>query len=68
MNQASFVSDVTVPDDTVVPAGSTFVKTWRIRNDGTCTWTPGSYALVFTGGDALSGPDEVNLPGEVAMI
>jgi hypothetical protein len=36
-------------------AGNTFVKTWRIKNNGSCTWTSG-YALVFYSGDAMSGP------------
>jgi hypothetical protein len=54
-NKAVFVSDVTVPDNTTEPAGSTFTKTWRLRNVGTCTWTS-SYQLVFMSGDALGVP------------
>ncbi len=53
-DQAEFVEDVTVPDDTVVAPGETFVKTWRIRNVGTCTWGP-RYFLVFVAGDLLGG-------------
>jgi hypothetical protein len=66
--QATFVKDVTVPDDTYVTPGSAFTKTWRIRNDGTCTWGPNLalHALAFTGGSKLSGPDQVSLPGNVA--
>jgi uncharacterized protein YkwD len=41
---ATFLADVTYPDNTVVAAGETFTKTWEIRNDGECTWGPG-YAL-----------------------
>ena len=54
--KASFVDDVTVPDHTRMAPATSFVKTWRIRNDGTCSWGPG-YALsslIFTGGDALN--------------
>jgi len=54
-DQAQFVKDVTVPDNTEIAAGATFVKTWRLKNEGSCTWTSG-YALVFYNGDAMSGP------------
>ena len=63
-NVASFVSDVTYPDDSEVAADSSFTKTWRLRNDGTCTWTS-SYALVFSHGDRMDGPAEAALPGAV---
>jgi hypothetical protein len=35
--------------------GETFTKTWRLKNAGTCSWTP-SYAVVFSSGDSMSGP------------
>jgi len=54
-DQAQFVKDVTVPDNTEITAGATFVKTWRLKNEGSCTWTSG-YALVFYNGDAMNGP------------
>jgi hypothetical protein len=57
-DRATFVQDVTIPDDTEVPVGNNFVKTWRLRNSGTCTWTS-SYALVFVRGDSLGGPAAV---------
>lgn len=34
----AFVKDVTVPDGTPVKLGTTFSKTWRIRNTGTVSW------------------------------
>jgi hypothetical protein len=63
---ATFVKDVTIADNSLVSAGSRFVKTWRIRNDGSCTWGPDGFALVFTGGDQLGGPDEVPISASVA--
>ena len=54
-DRAQFVTDVSVPDNTEIGAGTTFVKTWRIKNNGSCTWTSG-YSLVFYNGDAMSGP------------
>lgn len=62
---AQFLADVTYPDGSILPRNTTFVKIWRIRNIGTCTWTT-SYALVFSGGDALNGPSSVGMPGSVA--
>ncbi len=66
--QATFVSDVTIPDDSQVNPGAAFTKTWRVRNDGTCTWGPSLAlnALAFTGGSHLSGPDQVSLATRVA--
>jgi formylglycine-generating enzyme required for sulfatase activity len=54
-DRAAFVTDITIPDNTEIPAGTPFVKTWRLRNTGTCTWTS-SYAMIFYSGDAMSGP------------
>jgi hypothetical protein len=51
---ASYVADVTVPDDTEFAPGEAFVKTWRIRNSSTCDWGSG-YKLVFVAGDLIDG-------------
>ena len=61
---ASFVADVSYPDGSVIARGGSFVKTWRIKNVGTCSWTT-SYALVFVSGDPLSGPSTVALTSNV---
>ena len=54
-DRAAFVKDVSVPDNTEIAAGSTFIKTWRLKNNGACTWTSG-YTIYFYNGDAMSGP------------
>ena len=61
---ASFVSDVTIADGSYVAPGSTFTKTWRIRNNGTTTWTT-NYRLVFVSGTQMSAQNSVNLPYNV---
>jgi Ig-like domain from next to BRCA1 gene len=75
-DDAEFVADVTIPDGTVVNAGQSIEKTWRLRNSGSCAWD-GSYSLIFTGGEQMSGASpqavDVTSPGEevsvtVAMI
>ncbi len=63
-DRALFVDDISIPDNTKMDPGSTFTKTWRLQNDGSCTWTT-EYALVFTSGDELDGPTSVNLPKNV---
>jgi hypothetical protein len=66
---AGFVSDVTIPDGTQLAAGSEFVKTWRLRNDGTCTWTS-SYQVVYYSGEVMASETSQQLttdsvaPGE----
>ena len=72
-DQAGFEKDVTVPDNTTMSAGEQFTKTWRLRNDGTCSWNS-SYAIVFDHGDAMGGPASAVLttdtvaPGETVDI
>ncbi len=46
--------DVNVPDNTAMQLGQAFVKTWRVRNNGSCTWGAG-YHLTFSYGDQMSG-------------
>jgi hypothetical protein len=48
-------------DGTKVKAGSTFVKTWVLRNVGTCTWYP-SYFLYYYSGAHMEGPDFLDFP------
>ena len=65
-NVASFITDVTVIDDTKVDRGTWFTKTWRLENDGTCTWTE-DYSVYFHSGDQMKGPDfqrltEIDIP------
>jgi hypothetical protein len=42
----TFVEDVNVPDDTNMSPGQDFIKTWRVRNTGSCPWGEG-YELVY---------------------
>lgn len=61
---AGFIQDVTIPDGSKIPAGQPFTKTWRLRNNGTCTWTT-SYGIVFTSGSSMNAPTIVNFPESV---
>jgi hypothetical protein len=46
-----FISDITIPDGTIVVAGSTLDKQWEIENNGTCNWNE-EYSIRL-----ISGPD-----------
>ncbi len=60
----TFVSDVTIPDNTQMTAGKTFTKTWKVLNSGTCAWDTG-FKFALTGGEAMGGAT-VTLPTSVA--
>jgi hypothetical protein len=61
---AAFIKDVTIPDGTEFAPGEVFTNTWRLKNIGTCTWTP-DYDIVFSSGAQMSGTT-MQMPGYVA--
>ncbi len=64
-DQAKFVQDVTIPDNTEMLPAQDFIKTWRLENTGSCTWTT-AYALIFVNGDQMSGTSPLPLTGSTA--
>lgn len=58
---AAFVADVTIPDNSSIAPNVQFVKTWRIRNSGTCDWGAG-FVLAFTEGNQMNGPAVTAVP------
>jgi uncharacterized protein YkwD len=70
-NHATFVTDVTIPDNSEVGAGTTFTKTWLVGNLGTCTWGP-DYTLTHYSDERMSALSPVPLgitgPGEFLEI
>ncbi|HSK66613.1 MAG TPA: CAP domain-containing protein [Anaerolineales bacterium] len=70
-NSASFVADVTIPDNTNIVAGTPFTKTWRVSNTGTCIWAS-DYTLTHYSDEAMGAPPSVPLPltypGQTAEI
>ncbi|HMK08693.1 MAG TPA: NBR1-Ig-like domain-containing protein [Anaerolineales bacterium] len=63
-DNSQFVSDVTVPDNTVMTPGQNFTKTWRLRNTGSCSWST-AYDAVFVEGNAMGGNAAVPMAGVV---
>jgi hypothetical protein len=75
-NKITFLSDETVKDGTVFKPEAKFVKTWKIQNAGTCTWTTLYAAIMFSNdpaSPAISGEADTNMkasitPGGTAVI
>lgn len=63
-DKADFVADVTINDGAEITAGTSFTKTWRVKNSGTCAWTT-SYQLVFASGTQMGAPAAVSFPSAV---
>ncbi len=70
-DNSTYISDVTIPDGTVMTPGQTFTKTWLIQNTGTCTWDT-SYQIGFGFGEAMSGANtaltKTVAPGEQVQV
>jgi hypothetical protein len=63
-DDAVFIADVSVPDGTQMNPGQEFVKTWKVRNTGSCTWTAG-YQIVWSYGDNRMSGQSTALTVEV---
>ena len=63
-NAAWFIEDVTIPDWSTLAAGEQFVKTWQVKNVGTCSWNK-NYSIFFFGGSKLSAASSVAFPKSV---
>jgi hypothetical protein len=59
-DRVNFVQDVTIPDNSEFAPGTVFVKTWRLQNAGSCTWTS-AYSLVPDGENVFNAPALVPL-------
>ena len=59
-DNATFISDITLPDGTIVSPGQTLVKTWRVRNSGTSAWD--GYKLAFASGDQMNATSPASIP------
>lgn len=60
VSNLTFVSDLTIPDNSFVTHGASMDKQWLVQNSGTCNWDE-TYRLRHIGGAALGAPEEVML-------
>jgi hypothetical protein len=56
--------DVTIPDNSLIAPGEIFIKTWKLVNTGSCSWTT-AYSASFFYGDRMNSPETVPLTGIV---
>jgi len=64
--------DVNIPDNTVLTPGQDFIKTWKVKNNGSCPWGAG-YVLSYAGyANQMSGQfialTEVIQPGQEVEV
>ncbi|KYQ91468.1 ZZ-type zinc finger-containing protein [Tieghemostelium lacteum] len=63
-HSARLVSDITIPDGTIVAPNSSFTKIWRLANESKEAW-PENSTLTFMQGDRLSDFNDVLVPSAV---
>jgi hypothetical protein len=62
--RATFLGDVTIPDNTLISPGQPFRKTWRLRNDGTCAWGPNApvHSITNINNNSFGAPTVLSMP------
>lgn len=56
----TFVGDASIPDGSILASGQAFIKSWQVKNSGTCAWQ--GYRLVFIRGNLLGGKSPSPIP------
>lgn len=65
-DNAVFVADVSIPDNTQLEPKTEFTKTWRIKNTGSTTWNA-NYKLVYLDGVSITQIETVLKVTEVKL-
>jgi hypothetical protein len=68
--QATFLTDVSIPDGTTLAPEQIFLKIWRLENSGECSW-PADLRLIHLAGESFGGPEELQAlyyPADVPLI
>ncbi|MGZ6347614.1 MAG: NBR1-Ig-like domain-containing protein, partial [Anaerolineales bacterium] len=67
INGLTFMSDVTIPDLSIVRAGNLLDKQWLVQNSGSCNWDS-LYRVRLVGGDGLgASPEQALFPARAGM-
>jgi hypothetical protein len=61
-DQLTYVSDLTIPDGTVVVPDSTIDKRWEVENSGTCNWNENYHLRQIAGPDIGLAKDQALYP------
>jgi uncharacterized protein YkwD len=59
-DSAVLLEDVTIPDNSIVPAGKIFTKTWKFKNTGTCAWA--GFTIHYVTGEHMNAPESAPVP------
>ncbi len=57
---AVLLTDVTFPDNSHVPGGQIFTKTWKLKNTGTCPWE--GFTIHYASGERMSALESAAMP------
>jgi len=60
VDSLTFISDLTIPDGSIIQAGASIDKRWEVENSGTCNWESG-YFLRLIAGDELGAGSQLAL-------
>ncbi len=62
----TFISDLTIPDGSIIQAGASIDKRWEVENSGSCNWENG-YSLRLIAGDEMgAGTQQALTPARSA--
>ena len=70
---ASFNSNVTVPAGTTYAPGAEFIKSWKVTNNGNCSWDT-DFKIIFSSGEQMGGPSSISFntgtvkPGQTVTL
>lgn len=62
IDNLTFISDLTIPDGTVVVPGSTLDKQWEVENSGTCNWNEQYTLRLISGPQMGADPEQEIIP------
>lgn len=62
LDSLSYLSDVTIPDGTIVAPAASVDKRWEVENSGTCNWTSRYRLKLVAGAEMGAKPEQSLLP------
>ncbi len=62
VDKLTFISDLTIPDKTVVSPQASLDKRWEVENSGTCNWDERYQLRLVAGPDLGAAPVQALLP------
>ena len=60
-NNLTYLLDLTIPDGSQVPMGSSLDKRWKVQNSGTCNWDE-RYRIKLVSGSEMGAQEQALFP------